>query len=443
MNDGDQRDGVLNDQPAGLSAWWMVAVLLLLNVVALVDRNIINMLVVPIQRDLQLSDMQMGIVLGPAFAVAYVVFGLPFGWATDRYPRRWVIAVGSTIWSAAMAAGGFASGLTGLIMSRALVGAGEVALSPAAFSLIGDRMPPNRMTTAIALYSTGPKLSQAAAFLIGSLLIGYASTHHLSISGMISLTGWRLVLVMIGVPGLFLTALVFTFSEPARRQSTAEHGPVPPLLPFLRSEWRVLVPMLVAASSAALMYVTMLAWFPTYLTRQFGWEAPRYGPLMFWVGIVSAGGVIFKGLFVDWLVRRGVAHAHLRFYFCAIILAAPAAFFAFTVSDPIASIVAYGVADGLSSAAMLYFAATIQLYLPHRFSGRINALFLMSITIVASGGGPMAAAFLTEQVFGDPAAIGKSLNVVALSAATVAAIAIWISLKNLPMTFDRDRQSPV
>jgi MFS family permease len=403
----------------------MVTVLLLLNVVALVDRNIINMLVVPIQRDLHLSDMQMGIVLGPAFAVAYVVFGLPFGWATDRYPRRWVIALGSTIWSVAMAAGGLASGLAGLIMSRALVGAGEVALSPAAFSLIGDRLPPNRMTTAIALYSTGPKLSQAAAFLIGSILIGFASTNHVS-----------LVLVMIGLPGLFMTFLVFTFSEPVRKQSTATHGPIPALVPFLRSEWRLLVPMLIAASSAALMYVTMLAWFPTYLTRQFGWEAPRYGPLMFWVGIVSTIGVIFKGMFVDWLVRRGVPHAHLRFYFCAILVSAPAAFLAFTVADPLTSIFAYGVADGLSSAAMLYFAATIQLYLPHRFSGRINALFLMAITIVASGGGPMAAAYLTEQVFGDPAAIGKSLNIVALSAATVAAVAIWISLQQLPRTFD-------
>jgi MFS family permease len=418
----------------------MVTVLLLLNVVALVDRNIINMLVVPIQRDLHLSDMQMGIVLGPAFAVAYVVFGLPFGWATDRYPRRWVIALGSTIWSVAMAAGGFASGLAGLIMSRALVGAGEVALSPAAFSLIGDRLPPNRMTTALALYSTGPKLSQAAAFLIGSILIGFASTNHVSLAGVISLTGWRLVLVMIGLPGLFMTFLVFTFSEPVRKQSTATHGPIPALVPFLRSEWRLLVPMLIAASSAALMYVTMLAWFPTYLTRQFGWEAPRYGPLMFWVGIVSTIGVIFKGMFVDWLVRRGVPHAHLRFYFCAILVSAPAAFLAFTVADPLTSIFAYGVADGLSSAAMLYFAATIQLYLPHRFSGRINALFLMAITIVASGGGPMAAAYLTEHVFGDPAAIGKSLNIVALSAATVAAVAIWISLQQLPRTFDEAPQ---
>jgi MFS family permease len=418
----------------------MVTVLLLLNVVALVDRNIINMLVVPIQRDLRLSDMQMGIVLGPAFAFAYVIFGLPFGWATDRYPRRWVIALGSTIWSVAMAAGGFASGLAGLITSRALVGAGEVALSPAAFSLIGDRLPPNRMTTAIALYSTGPKLSQAAAFLIGSILIGYASAHHVGIAGVISLTGWRLVLVMIGLPGLFMTLLVFTFSEPVRKQSTATHGPIPALVPFLRSEWRLLVPMLVAASSAALMYVTMLAWFPTYLTRQFGWEAQRYGPLMFWVGIVSAVGVIFKGMFVDWLVRRGVPHAHLRFYFCAILVAAPAAFLAFTVANPITSIVAYGVSDGLSSAAMLYFAATIQLYLPHRFSGLINALFLMAITIIASGGGPMAAAYLTEHVFSGPAALGKSLNIVALSAATVAAVAIWISLKQLPRTFNEAPQ---
>lgn len=410
----------------------MVAILLLLNIIALVDRNIINLLVVPMQRDLGLSDVQMGIVLGPAFSVAYALFGLPFGWAVDRFPRRWVIALGSTIWSAAMAAASLATGLSGLIMSRAFVGAGEVALSPAAFSLIGDRLPPKRMTTALALYSMAPKLAQALSFVLGSFLVGYAATHQLAITQSVQLSGWRLVFVMIGLPGLMLTALVFTFSEPAREKRVDMRGQSPSFVHYLRSDWRLLLPLLLAASLAATMYVAMLAWYPTFLTRQFGWDVTSYGPIMFWIGVVSAISVLVKGMFVDWLVRRGVRFAHLRFYLFAILVATPSALFAFTTPNPIASMIAYGVADGLASAAMLYFAATIQLYLPQEFRGRINALFLMTITIVASGTGPMAVASITDYIFSDPAAIGKSMTIVVVSAAAGSVLTIWISLRRLP-----------
>ena len=104
-----------------LAVWWMVAVLLVLDIVALVDRNIIAVLAPPIQRDLALTDVQMGFALGPAFSVAYVLFGMPFGWAVDRFQRRWVVAVGSTIWSGAMIATSFAMSLTGLAGARAVV----------------------------------------------------------------------------------------------------------------------------------------------------------------------------------------------------------------------------------------------------------------------------------------------------------------------------------
>lgn len=439
MNSGHDRGAVgshgqgplATTRGGSFAAWWMITVLLILNIVALVDRNIINLLVVPIQQDLQLNDVEMGIVLGPAFSVAYVVFGLPFGWAVDRMPRRWVIAVGSTIWSAAMIGCGLATNLFGLIVGRSMVGAGEVALSPAAFSMIGDRLPPHRLTTALAFYSMAPKLAQALSFAAGSILGTYAATHAIELVPLLTLTGWRLVLVMIGMPGLALTLLLFTFSEPARSRS---HGiPRPSSASFVRyllSEWRLFVPLLVAASLAATMYVSMLAWYPTFLTRKYGWDVTRYGPIMFWIGIASAGSVLAKGAFVDWLVRRGVHFAHLRFYFVAILIALPCAILAFTTSSPLMSMIAYGIADGLSSAAMLYFAATIQLYLPAEFRGRINAIFLMTITTIASGLGPLAVAGLTETFYADRNMIGMSLIIVVSGSAASAAIAITIALRN-------------
>ena len=149
------------------------------------------------------------------------------------------------------------------------------------------------------------------------------------------------------------------------------------------------------------------------------------------ISLISAGSVLLKGMVVDWMVRRGTAFAHLRFYLVALAIACPCAFFAFTTSDPHHSMIAYGIADGLASAAMLYFAATIQIYLPAQFHGRINALFLMTITIVATGIGPMAVAGASQYLFRNPAALGKALLVVVVPAAVGAMVMLWIALRRL------------
>ncbi|MDG2005499.1 MAG: MFS transporter, partial [Novosphingobium sp.] len=120
------------------TSWWMLAVLLLFYTLSLIDRGAISLLVVPIQADLGLDDIDMGIVLGPAFAISYAIFGLPMGWASDRFPRRWIIFIAIVVWSAAAAGTGFAWSFASLLVARILVGVGEAALSPIAYTLIAD-----------------------------------------------------------------------------------------------------------------------------------------------------------------------------------------------------------------------------------------------------------------------------------------------------------------
>lgn len=123
----------------GFASWWMLAILLALYVLALIDRGAIALLVVPIQKDLALSDVQMGVILGPAFAISYSLFGLPMGWASDRFSRRLILFVAITIWSLAAAGSGLATSFMILLIARVLVGAGEAALSPIAYRLCANR----------------------------------------------------------------------------------------------------------------------------------------------------------------------------------------------------------------------------------------------------------------------------------------------------------------
>src|SRR5690606_10195065 len=107
------------------------------------------------QRDLAISDTQMSLLLGLAFAVFYSVLGFPIGRLADVRSRRAIIGWGIAIWSVMCALCGLARSYGQLFLARVGVGVGEAALSPPAYSLIADYFPPRRLASAMSLYSTG------------------------------------------------------------------------------------------------------------------------------------------------------------------------------------------------------------------------------------------------------------------------------------------------
>ena len=148
--------------PAPRAAWGMVALLTVAYLFSYIDRTVLGLLVEPIKADFALSDAQIGLLLGPAFAIFYATMGLPLGWLVDRKSRTRLIAAGVVIWSLATAASGLARSFTQLFLVRMTVGVGEAVLSPAAFSIIGDSFPPERRARPIAAYSMAITLSNTA-----------------------------------------------------------------------------------------------------------------------------------------------------------------------------------------------------------------------------------------------------------------------------------------
>ena len=199
----------------GWKSWWMVGVLFFLYMLSILDRIVITMLVTPIKQDLLLSDFQMSVILGPAFAIFYALFGLPLGWAADRYPRRWVVFLGVTLWSLMTMMSGLARSFGALLVARIGVGVGEAALGPSAYSLLADEFPRERLTTAISVYQMAAKFGTAAAFAVGGIAIAFA-THlvAMDIPFVRDAKPWQLVFLMLGLPGLLAGLLAFTFSDP-------------------------------------------------------------------------------------------------------------------------------------------------------------------------------------------------------------------------------------
>ncbi|EXF44516.1 MFS family transporter [Pseudomonas sp. BAY1663] len=156
-----------NGYPSSTRAWLTVAILMLAYVLSFVDRQILNLLVAPIRRDLDITDTHMSLLMGFSFAVFYTVCGVPIGRLADRKSRRGIIAIGVLVWSLMTALCGTAKTFWHFLTFRIGVGVGEAALSPSAYSLIADSFPPKLRGTAMSVYSMGIYIGSGLAFLLG------------------------------------------------------------------------------------------------------------------------------------------------------------------------------------------------------------------------------------------------------------------------------------
>ena len=157
--------------PAPRQGWSMVAILFLIYIVSQLDRSIFTLLGDHIRRDLGLSDLQLSYLLGTAFALAYALGGIPFGWAIDRYSRRTVIWGAVSLWSIGTISCGLSRGFTQMFAARALIGGGESVMVPANQSVLSDMFPPERLAFPLAIYSIAFAIGMGVSLVIGGLLL--------------------------------------------------------------------------------------------------------------------------------------------------------------------------------------------------------------------------------------------------------------------------------
>src|SRR5258708_6316435 len=175
-------------------AWYVVGVLTFVYIFSFIDRQIFSLLVGPLRHDLHITDTQVSYLIGTSFLVFFALFGIPIGRLTDIYSRRLIIAIGLVLWSLFTAGCGLAHTFPQMLLLRMGVGAGEAALSPAAYSLITDYFPRNRLATAISVYSMGIYIGAGLSSVVGSLVVHYAAaqaTWTLPLVG--AVRSWQLI----------------------------------------------------------------------------------------------------------------------------------------------------------------------------------------------------------------------------------------------------------
>jgi len=406
-----------------------VALLMALYLCSFLDRNIITLLIEPIKQDLGLSDVEMGMLYGLAFAAFYTTLGLLVAGMADLWNRPAVIAAGVVLWSLATAACGLAANYAQLFVARMLVGVGQAALSPAAYSLIADYFPPRARLQATATYATGLYLGIGLASLTGGLVINWVAgggSANLPFLG--TLQGWQVVFVVVGLPGVALGALTLaSVRETTRVGEAAEGGAgARAFVRYLTGTRRKLYLTHFLGFSCQVTYsYSFGAWTPSFLIREYGWTPAQTGLGLGAVTLLTAPlGVYLGSVAARALRRRWPRDAEIRVGIAVALTALPfAAAFPFAPNAALA-LALIGLTQFLISMPFGISPAAMNEVTPNRFRARIIAMYLFFINLIGLSLGPVGVALLTERVFGSPERLPLALATMAVCTMPMAAIVL-------------------
>lgn len=408
--------------PSARYARYVVAILTVANVSAFMDRQILSLLVVPIKRDLGISDTQMSYLIGLSFSVFYTVLGIPIARLADRYSRRAIMAWGVAAWSLFTAACGVVSGYGPLLALRIGVGVGEASLVAPSVSLLADYFPRERIGRAMSVYSLGIFLGSGLAYLVGGEIVGLVSSRGIWVLPLVgAIHPWQTVFFFVGLPGLVVALLFLTVREPVRGAYDTNAGAVAPtsrvpireVLGYVRAHLRTFATHSLGFALSASVNFGIAAWLATFLIRAYGWTPARAGMvqgiLTMTVGVL---GTIAGGWVSDRLVARGHVDGPLRVGMigaAGMLVSAtayplmPSAALAVAWLVPVNFFAAFPW--GAASAAAAEIA-------PPALRAQGVSIYYLVLNLVSGALGPTSVALLTDHVFHAERAIGSSLAIV-------------------------------
>lgn len=409
----------------------LLAALVVIYAFAHLDRQIINLLIEPLKHDLRLSDTQISLLQGFAFALFMAVAGLPIGRLVDTGRRTAILAAGVLVWGASTLGCSLVSTFAGLLALRMGVGAGEAVLTPSGHSIIADATPPERLGLAMAAFGVGPYLGGGLAFMLGAVLLAgvrnLGPVHFLMFA---PLKVWQLVFLAVGAPTLPMALWALWLPEPKRLARA--HGADQSMGAGVRFYGRHfssvgLVNLTGGFTSVALS--AMSAWYPTYLIRSFHWTASAAGAGFGLILMVfGAAGVVAGGLAGDAVVSRGYASGRLMTMGVTCIAGAPFACLASLTQTPLPGLFLLAPAIFLISMALGLLPSVQQAIAPAHLRGSLSALGTLTVNLLGLGLGPTCVALATDNLFGAPAAVGRSLALVSPVALLIAAGCAMVGL---------------
>ncbi len=406
-----------NEYPKPAYAWYMVGLLLVIYTFSFIDRQILGLLGAAIKADFGISDTQFGLLTGFAFSIFYTVFGLLCARIADSRSRRGLIALGLLVWSVMTAASSLARNFTQLFLLRIGVGAGEAALAPAANSLLADSFPKERLSTALSVYSMGIPVGSALAFIVGGQVIGFAeSMPDIEIPGYGLMGGWQKAFLMVGLPGVLLSLLLFTIKEPSRkgRSGDATSIPIREVAQHVKKRLRAYAGICLGVSLNAALGFGSIIFLALYFSRYHdvgpAEVGTTFGIMSLFTGTI---GLLIGGFTADKLYKMGRKDAHILALMLAPIgYGIPYLIFPF-LGDTTTIWVLIGIGNLFINLPSGVAFASLQLITPNQMRGQIIAMYVLCTSIIGYGAGPFLIGVFTDSVFGDEMMLNYSIALLA------------------------------
>lgn len=355
--------------------------------VNLLDRQLLAILIEPIRTELGLSDTQIGFLSGISFAIFYTFLGLPIARLADHTNRRNIVAVAAILWSVMTAACGLAASYGWLLVARIGVAIGQAGATPPIHSLISDYFPPQRRTSAMAIYAIGAALGGVLSFAAGGILS--------------QIYGWRMAFIIMGIPGIFLGMLMlFTVREPPRGhwESTASSEAAPPISTVLKHLWELKTfrHLSLGGALAAFALYSMGQWTPAFFIRVHEMSLAQAGIALAVVGaLTTVTGTIAGGMLAERLGRTDRRWLMLL-PGLGVLISTPFLVSGFLARDLTTSLLFLAAATLLVSMQTGPIAAITQGLAPPRMRALASAVLLFVLNIIGMGLGPQFTGLISD-----------------------------------------------
>ena len=367
---------------------YALSLFLLVYIINFVDRQIFGILIEPIRLEIDLSDTQLGLLGGIAFAIFYTFAGIPIARWADVGVRKNIVALALVIWSVMTMFTSTAKGFGTLLIARVGVGIGEAGCSPPIHSLISDMYPEEERATALSTYALGIPIGAA----IGTLLGGWIGEYF----------GWRMAFMVVGMPGIIVAIVVFfTVREPPRGHSEPDHVKVQkdlvPLADTIKFLWglKAFRHLSFAGALHAFVGYGVGLFIPAFFMRVHGFGLAETSTYLFLIGLTGMIGTYLGGYLGDRMGKKDK-----RWYMgvpgIATMLSVPFAVFFYTTGDPMLAIV---LAIPGAILGPMYLGPTFamtQTLVPPAMRSTASAILLFVLNLIGLGLGPVFAGFLSD-----------------------------------------------
>jgi len=416
-----------------------VVILTLAYILSFLDRQLLSLVVTDVKSDLDLTDSQVSIILGFAFALFYTTMGIPIGRLADKKSRRTIIGIGITFWCFMTAATGIVKTYAQLFIARIGVGVGEATLSPSALSIISDYFPKEKRGTAMGFFNMGVSVGSGIALILGGQIVAYFADFPPIILPLVGqIYEWQALFIFIGIPGLLVALLMSTIKEPSRKGkmtlvnesgSSSEEISIKDTIRFIYQRKEAYGWLFLSMACSVLIGYAFLSWLPTMYIRSYNIGIPT---ITLWLGIAfligGPFGATMSGWLGDKLYKKYNNSSHVMlFAYSMIILTVAAVLVPLMPSYQTATLMFIPQIVTAAGQTALAPVAMINIT-PNQLRGQVIAVYFFVISMTGYTLGPTSVALITDFIFKDESLIMYSMSIVSL---VVGLIGIYAGFKSL------------